>query len=42
MLISDLRKSERLQNKGLTTVLCSVVRYMYKPDHVAPPKRAIL
>ena len=32
----------RLQGKGLTTVLCSMARYMYKPNHAAPPKRALL
>jgi hypothetical protein len=31
----------RLKNKGLTHVLCSAVKYMYKSDFSAPPRRAI-
>ena len=42
MLIQDLRKSERLKNKGLDKVLCSVARHMFKPDVCAPPRRAII
>ena len=42
MLISDLRQSERLKNKGLTKVLCSVARHMFKPDCCAPPRRTLV
>ena len=40
--MQDLRKSERLRNKGLTTVLCSIVKHMYKSNHAAPPRRAVM
>jgi hypothetical protein len=32
----------RLKNKGLTKVLCSAVKYMYKSAFSAPPRRAIV
>jgi hypothetical protein len=40
--MQDLRKSEHLKLKGLTTVLCSMVKHMYKSNHAAPPRRALL
>ena len=40
--MEDLRKSERLKIKGLTTVLCSIVKHMYKSNHAAPPRRALM
>ena len=40
--MQDLRKSERLKIKGLTTVLCSIVKHMYKSNHAAPPRRALM
>ena len=39
VLITDLRLSVRIKNKGLTKLLCQIVNCMYHATYFAPPSR---
>ena len=40
-MIRELRVSARLQARGLTNVLCDIVKFMYNGDPFSPPAEAI-